>query len=126
MRNDSTRVFALAGYAAQHWVDHPQFGKVSPRILDGMDNQLDLSKPHFAAWLRIYDIMGQHPTDFFPGLLRSTGSPLFYAWICGHYDPVERLIAEHSDRVRVFGGYILAPFPAALRRKYFRVAKLLH
>jgi hypothetical protein len=46
----------LVKYAAQHWVDHAQFDKVSSRIRDGMDDLFDSSKPYFAAWLRVHDI----------------------------------------------------------------------
>ena len=47
--------FPLAQYAAEYWVKHAQFGKVSSRIEEGMDCLFDADKPHFATWLWIYN-----------------------------------------------------------------------
>jgi len=46
---------SLAEYAARHWVGHAQF-KVSTSVKDGMRRLFNLAKPHFAAWLMLYDI----------------------------------------------------------------------
>jgi hypothetical protein len=46
----------LVKYAAEHWVDHAQFDKVSSRIRDGMHDLFDSSKPYFAAWLQVHDM----------------------------------------------------------------------
>jgi ankyrin repeat protein len=114
----------LAKYAAQHWVDHAQFGKVASRIRDGMHDLFDSSKPHFAAWLRVHDIDGIW-LHFSPGR-DAVGSPLYYAAFCGFYEVAEHLIMEHPNQVNARGGYNLFPLPAALYKRHFHVANLLY
>ena len=125
--NNGTEGFPLAGYAAQHWVDHARFEKVSSRIRNGMDDLFDLSKAHFASWLRVHEI-DEHWNDFSHWGPTSPGSssPLYYAAFCGFYDLAERLIVKHPEQVQAVGGLMLAPLPAALRGRHFRVADLLH
>jgi hypothetical protein len=53
---ESVEAFPLAEYAAQHWVEHARFGDVASRVKDGMEMLFDSDKPHFAAWIGIYDI----------------------------------------------------------------------
>ena len=112
-------------YAAQYWVEHAQFENVSSRVQDGMDDLFDSSKPHFAAWLQMYDIDEDWPL-FSMDQENDGGSPLYYAAFCGFYDLAERLITKHPDQVNARGGRILAPLPAALYKKHFRLANLLH
>ena len=116
--------FPLAEYAAQHWVDHARFGEVSSRIQDGMDDLFDTSKPHFAAWLRVFDI-DERWHDFSPLMRHQGGSPLYYASFCGFYNLADRLIMKHPEQVNTAGGHILAPLQAALYNRHFRVANLL-
>ena len=119
------KMFPLVKYAAQHWVDHAQYEDVSSRVREGMDDLFDNSKPHFAAWVRVYDIdpnwypFSPHPQD-------GVGSPLYYAAFCGFYDLAERLIMKHSEQVNARGGRLVAPLPAALYKRHFRVANLLY
>ena len=115
----------LVKYAAQHWVDHAQSEKVTSRVRDGMDDLFDVSKPHFAAWLRVHDI-DERWGHFSSGLPHGVGSPLYYAAFCGFHDLVERLIVEHPEQVNAGGGRLLAMLPAALYKRHFRVANLLH
>ena len=122
--NSGGNEFPLAKYAAQHWVEHAQFGKVSSRIRDGMDDLFDASKPHFAAWLRVHDI--DEVWAFFHPPQYNGGSPLYYAAFCGFYDLAERLIAKYPEQVNAMSGRIVAPLPAALYKRHFRVADLLH
>src|SRR6266702_296123 len=122
--NSGAKRFPLVRYAAQHWVDHARFEKVSSRVPDGMDELFDSSKPHFAAWLRVHD-MDEYWDNFSDGSLRGVGSPLYYAAFCGLYDLAERLIMKHPEQVNAGGGRILAPLPAALSKRHFHVAKLL-
>ncbi|KAI9438881.1 hypothetical protein BJY52DRAFT_1217340 [Lactarius psammicola] len=124
--NSGGEGFPLVRYAARHWVDHAEFEKVSSRVRDGMDDLFDNSKPHFAAWLRMHD-MDEDWEDFTFQQRRSHhGSPLYYAAFCGFYDLAERLIMKHPEQVNAGGGRILAPLPAALYKRRFRVANLLH
>ena len=125
-KNDA-KVSSLAKYAAKHWVDHAQFEKVSPRVREGMDNLFEGSKPHFAAWLRVHDIdedwslFSDDSDDVGP-----VGTPVYYAAFCGFYDLAERLITKHPEQVNARGGRMVAPLPAALYKKHFRVANLLY
>ena len=122
-RNSNAKGSPLVKYAAQYWVEHAQFEKVSSRVRDGMDNLFDSSKPHFAAWLQVHDMDEDWPNF---SIDRHGGSPLYYAAFCGFYDLAERLITKNPDQVNARGGRILAPLPAALYKKHFRLANLLH
>ena len=120
---DDARVFPLVEYAAKHWVDHALFEKVSSRVQDGLDDLFDSSKPHFAAWLEVHDI----DEDWYPFANGSDfGSPLYYAAFCGFYDLAERLITKHPEQINAEGGLNLFPLPAALYKRHFHVANLLH
>ena len=121
---NGSKGFPLAKYAAQHWVEHAHFEDVSLRVRDGMDDLFDNSKPHFSAWLRTHDVDEQW--DGFASWDRERlGSPLYYAAFCGFYDLAERLITKDPKQVNLAGGYVLAPLPAALSKRHFRVANLL-
>ena len=119
------RVSPLLKYAAQHWVDHAQFEKVSSRVREGMDDLFDSSKPHFVAWLKVHDI-DRSWESFTPSSYHGVSSPLYYASFCGFYELAESLIMKHSEQVNGCGGRILAPLPAALSNRHFRVANLLY
>ncbi|KAI9438143.1 hypothetical protein H4582DRAFT_2076752 [Lactarius indigo] len=118
------KAFPLVEYAAEHWVDHARFEKVSSCVRDGMDDLFDTSKPHFVAWLRVHDI-DKDWMWFSYASPQSVGSPLYYAAFCGLYDLVEGLIMKHPEQVNAGGGRILAPLPAALYKRHFSVANLL-
>jgi hypothetical protein len=124
--NRGGKGFPLVEYAAQHWAEHAQFQNVSSRVRAGIDDLFDTSKPHFAAWLRVHDMDDMwypfSPTEQYHG----NGSPLYYAALCGSYDLVERLIAKYPEQVNALGGLIVTPLPAALYKRHFRLADLLH
>ena len=122
--NSGSQWLPLVRYAAQHWVEHTQFENVSSRIRNGMDDLFDNSKPHFSAWLRTHDI-DKRWSKFGSKSRDAIGSPLYYAAFCGFYDLAERLIMKHPEQVNVHGGFVLAPLPAALSKRHFRVADLL-
>ena len=122
--NSGSKGFPLVEYAARHWVEHAQFGNVSSRVRDGMDDLFDNSKPHFSAWIRTHDI-DEHWGSFGGVRRDAIGSPLYYAAFCGFYDLAERLIMKHPEQVNASNGLILAPLPAALSKRHFRVADLL-
>ena len=122
--NIDAKTSPLVKYAAEHWVDHAQFGKVSSCVRDGMDDLFDSSKPHFTAWLQVHDI---DLTWFnFSLNAHSVGSPLYYAAFCGFYDLAEHLIMKHPEQVNARGGRNLFPLPAALYRGHPHVANLLY
>ena len=123
--DSNVKVPPLVKYAAEHWVDHAQFDKVSSRMRDGMDDLFDISKPHFAAWIQVHDI-DERWEAFSPYPQDDVGSPLYYAAFCGFYDLVERLITKHPEQVNARGGHNVSPLPAALYRRHFHVANLLY
>jgi hypothetical protein len=47
--------YPLAEYAAEHWFEHARFEGVSQHVEEGMKQLFDRKKPHFAAWLWIFD-----------------------------------------------------------------------
>ena len=122
-RNSDAKVSPLLNYTAEHWVDHAQFENVSLLVRDAMDDMFDSSKPHFYAWIQVYDFDKKWSYYW---SRKSLGSPLYYAAFCGLYDLVERLIARHPEQVNTRGGHYLFPLPAALFKRHFRVANLLY
>ena len=119
------KISPLVKYAAEHWVDHAQFEKVSSRMQDGMDDLFDSSKPQFAAWLQVHDI-DKPWSAFSTSSQDGVGSPLYYAAFCGFYDLAERLITKHPHQVNARGGCNLFPLPAALYKRHLHVANLLY
>ena len=123
--DSDAKISPLVKYAAEHWVEHSQFEKVSSRVRDGMDDLFDSSKPHFAAWLQVHDI-DEDWDAFSPYSRDAFGSPLYYAAFCGFYDLAERLITNHPEQVNARGGRNLFPLPAALYKRHLGVANLLY
>jgi ankyrin repeat protein len=124
VNGDTARNIPLAEYAARHWVDHAQFEGVSSSLRDAMEYFFDGDKPHWAAWSRVYD-MDKHWLLFSPDLVEHGASPLYYASLCGLYDPVEHLIGNNSEDINAQGGRMVVPLVAALHGKHFQVAELL-
>ena len=130
--NIDTKMSPLVEYAAEHWVDHAQFSKVSSYVQDGMDDLFDNTKPHFAAWLQVCDI--DEAWELFSPYFYSAeeyvhdgvNSPLYYAAFCGFYDLAERLLMKDPEQVHARGGRNLFPLPAALYNRHFDVANLLY
>ena len=118
--------FPLAPYAARHWVDHAQFGNVAAHIQEVMEHLFDSTKPHFAAWVWLYDIdrhwidpmSTTHPTP-------PEAVPLYYAALSGFRGLVEHLIAAGSGDVNRRGGSHATPLHAALVKRHLDVASLL-
>ena len=95
--------FPLARYAAEHWVHHAQFENVSSCIKDGMECLFDADKPHFAAWLRIYNVEGSQVT------------PLYQAALFGFRELVEYLLIKHPEDLNTKGGSLGTPLHAAVQ-----------
>ena len=111
----------LAGYAARHWAEHAQYEDVASHVKDGMETLFDADKPHFEAWVGIYDIdprISWQPISGHP-------SPLYYSVLCGFYDLAEHLTITHPEYVNAFGGQYQFPLLAALGRGHVEVAELL-
>ena len=118
----------LAEYAATHWTDHARFGKVSTSVEDGMRRLFDFARPHFAAWLKLHDVdttwynfVGHRYNSNIP-----SGSPLYYASLCGFRDLTAHLLDEHPDHLHARVGQNRSPLAAALKEKHFDIAELLY
>ena len=123
---DTIADFPLAAYAARHWIDHAQFGNASVHLEETMACLFDAARPHFAAWVWLYDIDRHwiepmstiHPT-------RPEAVPLYYAALCGFRGLVEHLIAADSQDVNRKGGSHTTPLHAASVKGHPDVASLL-
>ena len=123
---DNIQNFPLASYAAQYWVDHAPFENVPSDIRDGMECLFDKNKPHFAAWLWLYNI--DDPFDILMATshpARPETVPLYYAALCGFRATAERLIDTHPQDVNARGGQLVTPLHAALEKGHLTIAALL-
>jgi ankyrin repeat protein len=118
---DVVKGFPLSEYAAKHWVTHAQFEDVASRVKDGMETLFDCDKPHFAAWVGIYN-MDEESSAESPSKIPS---PLYYSSLCGFSDLVEHLSIKHPLHVNDIGGKHNFPLLAALVKKHIRVADIL-
>ncbi len=124
---DSMKKVRLIEYAADYWVKHAQFEKVEFRIKDSVDQFFDMDKPHFSAWVQIYDI-----EEFLPGWYdmslewdRTSATPLYYAALCGFHGLVERHIAKHPQHVHAQCGYGCTPLHSSVLQERTEVTKVL-
>jgi hypothetical protein len=110
---DSIEGFPLARYAAQYWPTHARVRNVSSRIKDQMECLFDADKPHFAAWLWIYneDQWGRSMSTMRPEEPEAVS--LYHAARLGFRDLAEHLIIGHPDLVNARGGREVTPMHAA-------------
>ena len=122
---DSIKNFPLARYAAQHWATHARIENVSSRIKDGMGCLFDADKPHFAAWLWIYneDRWTDPTSPIRPE--KPEAPPLYYAARLGFRDLAEHLIAEHPQDVTARGGLEVTPLHVAAFAGHSDILSLL-
>ncbi|KAF8495948.1 hypothetical protein F5888DRAFT_512217 [Russula emetica] len=131
IEGNTSKDHPLARYAAEHWTTHAQFGEVSSRLQKGMESLFDVDKPHFKAWLTLYDIDTVPPSPstfstFIPYPYdKSPKVPLYYAALCGFHDLVEHLTIKYPQDVNAVGGYYMSPLVAALAGEHFRTADSL-
>jgi ankyrin repeat protein len=125
---DNAHGIPLVKYGARHWFDHAQFENVASRICDTMEYFFDADKPHWTAWCQVQMVDGRHVlSDQFSSDDGANGAfPLYYASLGGFYDLAEHLVGKHPEHINARGGLVVAPLVAALFRKDFKVAKLLH
>jgi ankyrin repeat protein len=118
---NSVKSSPLAMYAARYWVVHAQFEDVASRVEDGMKSLFNSDKPHFSAWIGLYD----KDTKYEKKLPSEIPSPLYYSALCGFHDLVRYLAVKHPHHVNAVGGSCGLPLVAALCRSHFKVAELL-
>ena len=125
---DKTKIdnLPLALYAAEHWVGHARFEDVSSDIRDEMDCLFDKDKPHFGAWLWVYNIeTGMTMNWDTDNPEEPTAVPLYYAAYCGFHGLVEHLLDVHPQDLNAEGGTYGTPLGAALQEGYLDVALCL-
>ena len=107
----------LALYAARHWIEHAKFGDVSSHIKDIIFRLFDPDRPHFRAWIWLYDMdrrWENHMSTTHPTWPHA--SSLYYAALCGFSDLVEHLVRTHPSEINARGGYHVTPLHASLGR----------
>ena len=127
--NADAKTSPLAKYAAEHWVRHAQFERVSSFVRKAMEYLFDLDKPYFAAWLEVHDIDTSRKEPFHKPPVSSTSSPvpLYYAALCGFQGLAELLAIKYPLHLNTSGGMYGAPLVAALAGRHFQTARhLLH
>ena len=126
--NGTGRRSPLAGYAAEHWVMHAQFERVSSFLRMAMERLFDVDKPYFAAWVQLHDIdtRSNHSSLYWFAVKTKTGTtPLYYAALCGFQDLVEHLVAKYPQHVNTRGGHYMTPLFAAMAGRHLQTVKLL-
>ena len=127
LTEESVRRFALAPYAALHWVDHARLEDVFQNLEYGMNDLIDPSKPHLAIWVSLYNTelpswkllkRGETP-------LPTSGTPLHYAAACGLHALVKVLVAGHKYDVNARSSDNLTPLHIASLRGHEAVARTL-
>jgi hypothetical protein len=97
---ENLQEFPLAEYAARNWVEHALFENVARNMLDGLKRLFDESRPHFAVWVRIYDLKSPwRRTSRSERPCQPRGSFLHYAVLCALKDIVKFLVIERSQDV---------------------------
>ncbi|KAH8987464.1 hypothetical protein EDB92DRAFT_1129088 [Lactarius akahatsu] len=123
---DSMKDLPLASYAARHWVDHIPFKNITPIVQSAMEHLFDPVKPHFEAWVRLYDL--DHPWAEDTSEARRTrppAVPLYYAALSGFHNLVKYLIATCPHNVNARGGYYVTPLHAAIAKGHVDITLLL-
>lgn len=121
---DAAKSPALADYAARYWVYHVHSEDVG--LLDEMTQLFDVQKPHFSAWIAVYDIdepRESSTTD--PARPPYQGTPLYYAILCDLYDLVEHLLGVCPEDINVQCGQYTTAIHAALYKGHLSIAGLL-
>jgi hypothetical protein len=124
---DSLKKWPLAGYAAEHWVDHARFEDVSQNVKDGMKQLLDPRKPHLAVCVWIHDPREPRKRNRGTGMpLSPLGTSLHYAAVWGLHFIVEFLVIECSQDVRSQGFTDnVTPLHLAAERGHVKTARIL-
>jgi ankyrin repeat protein len=123
-KNDAGDI-PLVKYGAQHWFDHAGFENVASSIRDVMEYFFDADKPHWTAWSQV-QMVDVSLSLFTPGEGFDGALPLYYASLGGFYDLAEHLVGKHPEHINARGGRMVTPLVAALHRKHFEIAELLH
>ena len=105
--------YHLAHYAAQYWVDHAKFQNVSSRVEDAMKHVFDRNRPHFAAWVWVYDRDQSRRSMDSETPLQPNAPPIYYAALWDLPCMVEWLATARPQDVNEQGGHYGTPLCAA-------------
>jgi ankyrin repeat protein len=141
--NEAKSTSPLSSYAAQHWVDHAQFGNVSLRVEDGMRRLFDPAKSYFIAWLNTHNLDHEWTSflrdDLYSRQRSGSSKPeiaslgeddaalcLYYAALCGFRDLTNHFLTSYPQHINASVGFNKSPLVAALHVRHIHVAELLH
>jgi ankyrin repeat protein len=124
---NATQNFPLAEYAARNLVHHVQSGDVSPQVEDGLKYLFNPKEaPCLVAWISIYDMdkpwSGRSISD---RLEQPSGTPLYYAALCGFLKVVEHLVIACLQDPNTKGGIHHTPLHVAVYEGHTEVAQFL-
>ena len=123
--NVKTKRSALDKYAAEYWVVHAKFEKVSTYVEEGLRRLFDPAQPYFDAWHNLYDL--DRPWCTFAAYdARCRRSPLYYASLCGFHNLAAHLVKKHPTPANAKIGQCLSPLVVALYNRHFDIAELLY
>jgi len=122
---DKIKQFPLARYAAEHWVTHAEYENVASRIKSGMECLFDADKPHFAAWLWIYDEERPLASLATMNPQKPAGVPIYYAAILGFHDLTTHLLVRRPEDIHIKSGGEVTPLHASAIRGHTDVVSLL-
>ena len=125
---DNLKKWPLAGYAAEHWADHAQFGDVSRIVDDGMKRLFDPRKLHLAVCVWIHDpnALPWERNRRVEEPLLPLSTSLHYAALWGLHSIVEFLIIEHSQDVHSLGFTDnVTPLHLASKNGHVKAARML-
>ncbi|KAH9071115.1 hypothetical protein EDB83DRAFT_316148 [Lactarius deliciosus] len=117
--------FPLAQYAARHWIEHVMFENVLSHVKGGVDDLFDTDKPHFAAWIWLYDVDSPSVSMRRTSPKQPEGSPLYYAVRIGNRALVEQVLSKRPQNMNARGGRHRTPLHAAFDKKDVGIVWLL-
>ena len=125
--SDSLEDFPLTDYAAEYWVDHARFEKVSANTQVGMKHLFDPRKRHISVWLWIFDPDApwcRHQRSTHPPQPRE--SCLYYAALFGFHQLIAFLVVECSQDVDAMdSNHQWTPLHVASRAGHVEFARVL-
>jgi hypothetical protein len=122
--HEKIKNFPLVRYAAEHWVKHARVENVASHIMDGMKCLFDADKPHFAAWLWVYnEDLDRSVHTTFPEKPETV--PLYYASRFGLRALAAHILGEHPEVVDARGGVEVTPLHASVANGHFDISSLL-
>ena len=125
---DGLKNYPLAFYAAWHWFSHTRIEDASVSMVECMEQLFDADKPHFSAWIWLYDVKQRWRTPSIEDIperpSEPDATPLYYSAAFGFRSLAERLVATHPDDINRKGSF-WAPLWVATNKRYLDIARLL-